>query len=58
MSTAVVSGFSSSKVQQENRLKSRKQARQSGLKPQNRQTGRISKLTISIMVEIAPCGEH
>ena len=41
MSTAVVSGFSSSKVQQENRLKSRKQARQSGLKPQNRQTGRI-----------------
>ena len=44
MSTAVVSGFSSSKVQQENRLKSRKQSRQSGLKPLNKQTGMSTTL--------------
>lgn len=39
MSTTLAPTFSTSKVQQENRLKSRKLSKQSGLKPPNKQTG-------------------
>ena len=52
MSTAVVPSFPSSKAQQENRLKSRKVSKQSGLKPLRRQTGidLINSLVHNILI--------